>query len=94
MTYLDLTYTLGVMHKTPVLRRQLGGNPLAIVAAAHAFAKAVKPFTRLKKVLEDNVKNKNHPLYKAAHKVTEVGSSAGYGKHKKRKHTKKTHKKK
>jgi hypothetical protein len=92
MIYHDLTYTPGVLHRTPVLSRQAGGNPLAIIAAADALARKIKPFTRLKKVLEDHVKNKNSTAYKVAHKASEIGSSVGYGKHKKKTHKRK-HKK-
>jgi hypothetical protein len=88
-SYLDLTYTPGVLHKTPVLSKQAGGNPIAIISAIDALGRKIKPFTRLQKVLEDNVKNKNSTVYKVAHKVSEVGKSAGYG----GKAKKKTHRK-
>ena len=87
-SYLDLTYTPGVLHKTLVLSKQAGGNPIAIISAIDALRRKIKPFTRLQKVLEDNVKNKNSTVYKVAHKVTDVGKSAGYGKAKKKKQRK------
>ena len=51
------------------------------IAAAYAGLKAVQPFSKAKKALEENVgeKDKTHLAYKIAHKVSSIGSSLGFG---------------
>jgi len=61
---------------------QAGGFAfIPAIAAAYAGLKAVQPFSKAKKALEENVgeKDKNHMAYKIAHKVSSIGSSLGFG---------------
>lgn len=90
--YIDLTYVPGVTHSVPAA--QMGGAVIPAIIAADAALRSLKPFSRSKKALEDNIKNKSNPVYKVLHGITSVGNSIGWGekpkKHKKkRKHSKK-----
>jgi hypothetical protein len=61
---------------------QAGGFAfLPAIAAAYAGLKAVQPFSKAKRALEENVgdKGKSSLGYKIAHKVASVGTSLGFG---------------
>lgn len=60
---------------------QAGGAILPAIAALYAGLKAVQPFSKAKKALEENVgeSGKNKGIYKVAHKIASVGSSLGFG---------------
>ena len=60
---------------------QSGGAILPAIAAVYAGLKAVQPFSKAKKALEDNVgdSGKKSTGYKIAHKIASVGSSLGFG---------------
>ncbi len=94
-SYENLTYTLGTVDRANVVRQfgtgkkhkknhkmksQSGRFAIAPILAADALLKKLQSINRLKKVLEQNVKNKSNPLYKVAHSISSVGTSLGYGK--------------
>ena len=60
---------------------QSGGAILPAIAAVYAGLKAVQPFSKAKKALEDNVgdSGKKSTGYNIAHKIAAVGSSLGFG---------------
>jgi hypothetical protein len=61
---------------------QAGGLPIIpLLTAAYAGLKAVQPFSKAKKVLEDHVpENKKNSLgFKIGHKIASIGSSLGFG---------------
>jgi hypothetical protein len=66
---------------------QLGGSMkqeggfafLPAIAAAYAGLKAVQPFSKAKRALEENVDNKNSNWYKIPHKIASIGTSLGFG---------------
>lgn len=61
---------------------QAGGFAiLPALAATYAGLKAVQPFSKAKKILEDHVpENKKNSLgYKIGHRIASVGASLGFG---------------
>lgn len=73
-------WAAGKSHRRVAPMAQEGDTIIPTIAAIYAGLKAVQPFSKAKKALEENVgeKGKSSGIYKAAHKVASIGTSLGF----------------